>query len=97
MGGRMKECQGWACRRSEQRRRVLRYSRTCQGQQVRRCGGFLRSPPRCAHPQGPSCAGLPLPPLTRKHAKARIHPQLDNHNYQLKARCTYLSSPNFRY
>ncbi len=28
--------------------RVLRCSRTCQGQHPRRCGGFLRSPPRCS-------------------------------------------------
>ena len=45
--------------------RAIRFSRTCRGQRSRRCGGFLRSPPRCTRPQGRSCAGLPLLSLTR--------------------------------
>lgn len=47
---------------------MLRCSRTCQGQDPRRCGGFLRSPPHCSWLLGPSGAGLPLGPLTRGRA-----------------------------
>ncbi len=54
--------------RANARGRVLRFSRSCKGRHPRRCGGFLRSPPRCSWLHGPSCAGLPLRPLTRVHS-----------------------------